>query len=150
MGIIPEGGFALSYTDPTPPPRPAPEVRVTEVRGSNTTGWVAAAVVALVAIIAVTFMVTNRSAEPDATEVARAIEQGRTEGMLAGAQSTLDSARATTAAVADRTAAEASQAAADARAAADEAARSATDAASNASDSVTVTEPVTTDQPAPQ
>lgn len=140
----------MTYTDPTPPPRPAPEVHVTDNRGSNTTAWVIAAVVALVAIIAVAFMVTNRSGEPDATEVARAIEQGRTEGMLAGAQSTLDSARATANAAASQTAAEASQAAADARAAADSAARSADSAATRAADSVTITEPVVTEQPAPQ
>jgi len=139
----------LTYTDPTPP-RPVPEVHVTDNRGSNTTAWVVAAVVALVAIIAVAFMVTNRSAEPDAAEVARAIEQGRTEGMLAGAQSTLDSARDTTAAVAAQTAADASRAANDARAAADAAARSADAAANNAADTVTITEPATTDQPTPQ
>ena len=114
--------------------------------GSNTTAWVIAAVVALVAILGVVFMVTNQTPGADPAEVARAQDLGRAEGMLAGAQSSADAARNAAVAAADRTAAAASEASADARAAADRAARSAEDAAANASDTV----PITPTEPSPQ
>lgn len=141
----------MSYTDPNlPPQRPVHETRVTDNRGANTTAWVVAALVAVVAIIAVAFMVTNRDPATDETAVAAAMEQGRAEGMLAGAQSSLDSARIAAASAADATSAEASRAAAEARAAADSAARSAEDAASNASATITTPAPAPGEDQPPQ
>ena len=51
----------MTYTDPQIPPTE----RVIEVRERNTTGWVVAGIVAIVAVIAVTFMLTQR---PDTTQ----------------------------------------------------------------------------------
>ena len=78
----------MTYTDPqTPPPV---DDRSAGPRGANTTPWVVAALVAVVAIIAVAFMVTNQTApDQDETAVAQARDLGRAEGALAGAQSTL-------------------------------------------------------------
>lgn len=137
----------MSYTDPNlPPQRPVHETRVTDNRGANTTAWVVAALVAVAAIIAVAFMVTNQPPAEDETAIAAALEQGRAEGMLAGAQSSIDSARAAADSAASATAAAASAAADDARAAADSAARSAEDAANSAS----ATAPDTMGEPDPQ
>jgi uncharacterized membrane protein len=143
----------VTQIDPNAPHRPTPDVHVTDNRGSNSTAWVVAALVAVVAIIAVAFMVTSNQTDPnDAADVALATEQGRAEGMLSGAQSSLQSAQSAAASAADSTAAQAGQAAAEARAAADDAARSAQDAASRATPpppepmSDTMGEP----QPAPQ
>ncbi|MDP1739258.1 MAG: hypothetical protein Q8L23_17675 [Caulobacter sp.] len=127
-------------------PSPLQDNRSTDNRGANTTAWVVAAVVALVAIIAVTFMVTSQPDMNDPAEIARAQDLGRAEGMMAGAQSSMDAARSSASAAADRTAADASQASADARAAADAAARSADSAAANAADTVRETPP----EPTPQ
>lgn len=130
----------MTQIDPNTPHRPTPEVHVTDNRGSNSTAWVVAALVAVVAIIAVAFMVTsnqNDATDPDA--IAAAADQGRAEGMLSGAQSSLESAQAAAASAADSATAQGNQAAAEARAAADAAARSADDAARNASDSMSDT-----------
>lgn len=130
----------MTQIDPNTPHRPTPEVHVTDNRGSNSTAWVVAALVAVVAIIAVAFMVTsnqNDATDPDA--IAAAADQGRAEGMLSGAQSSLQSAQAAAASAADSATAQGNQAAAEARAAADAAARSADDAARNASDSMSDT-----------
>ncbi|MDP1630559.1 MAG: hypothetical protein Q8L66_03980 [Caulobacter sp.] len=113
----------------TEPQTPLQDNRVTDNRGSNATAWVVAGIVALVAIIAVAFMVTTNNNRPDDTAITQAQDLGRAEGMLAGAQATVDAARDSANAVADRTAAETAQASADARAAADRAAQSAQDAA---------------------
>ena len=144
----------MTQIDPTTPHRPAPQVHMTDNRGSST-AWIVAALVAVVAIIAVAFMVTSRQANStDPAEVALAAERGRAEGMLSGAQSSLDSARSAAASAADSTAAQAGMAAADARAAAADAAdaartvdNAASDAASSASSAAdTMGEP----QPVPQ
>ncbi len=130
----------MTQIDPNTPHRPSPDVHVTDNRGSNSTAWVVAALVAVVAIIAVAFMVTsnqNDATDPDA--IAAAADQGRAEGMLSGAQSSLQSAQAAAASAADSATAQGNQAAAEARAAADAAARSADDAARNASDSMSDT-----------
>ncbi|MDO9472344.1 MAG: hypothetical protein Q7J28_04755 [Caulobacter sp.] len=140
----------MTQIDPNTPHRPTPEVHVTDNRGSNSTAWVVAALVAVVAIIAVAFMVTsnqNDATDPDA--IAAAADQGRAEGMLSGAQSSLESAQAAAASAANSTAAQASQAAADARSAADSAARSADDAASRASAPPADTLPDTMGEPRP-
>jgi uncharacterized membrane protein len=141
----------VTQIDPTTPHRPTSQVHATDYRGSST-AWIVAALVAVVAIIAVAFMVTSRQANStDPAEVALAAERGRAEGMLSGAQSSLDSARVAAASAADSTAAQAGMAAADARAAAADAARSADNAASDAASSAssaadTMGEP----QPVPQ
>ena len=141
----------MTQIDPTTPHRPTSQVHATDNRGSST-AWIVAALVAVVAIIAVAFMVTSRQANStDPAEVALAAERGRAEGMLSGAQSSLDSARSAAASAADSTAAQAGMAAADARAAAADAARSADNAASDAASSAssaadTMGEP----QPVPQ
>lgn len=135
----------MSYTDPQNP-QPLQDNRTTDNRGANTTAWVVAAVVALVAILGVVFMVTNQTPGADPAEVARAQDLGRAEGMLAGAQSTAEAARQAAATAVDRAAADTARATAEARQAADRAARSADDAAANASDTVPVTPP----EPAPQ
>lgn len=143
----------MTQIDPNAPHRPTPEVHVTDNRGSNSTAWVVAALVAVVAIIAVAFMVTsNQTDATDPNAIATAAEQGRAEGMLAGAQSSLQSAQAAAASAADSTAAQAGQAAAEARAAAADAARSADDAASNASDAASdrMSDTMGEPQPAPQ
>ena len=124
----------MTYTDPQEPHAPLQENHTTDNRGSNTTAWVVAAVVALVAIAGVVFMVTNQTPTNDPAEIARAQDLGRAEGMLAGVQSGADAARDAAVTAADRTAAATSQASADARDAADRAARSAEDAAANAAD----------------
>lgn len=124
-----------------------PQTPAPVTRGSNGIAWLAAGAVALAAIVAVAVMVTNQQSDVDPAEVARAQDLGRAEGMLAGAQTTLDVARSSATAAADRTAADAAQASADARAAADAAARSAQDAASNAANRATDPAPV---EPAPQ
>lgn len=136
----------MSNTDPQNPQAPLQENHTTDNRGANTTAWVVAAVVALVAILGVVFMVTNQTPGADPAEVARAQDLGRAEGMLAGAQSSADAARNAAVVAADRTATAASDASADARAAADRAARSADDAAANASATVADKPP----EPAPQ
>jgi hypothetical protein len=138
----------VTYTNPnTPPERPVHETHVTDNRGSNTTAWVVAALVAVVAIIAVAFMVTNRQAEPDQTQIAQAIDQGRAEGMLAGAQATIDSARVSADAAAASTAAQAQAAAEAARQSADQAARSAETVASDAGATVSAPPPSTSEEP---
>jgi len=121
----------MTYTDPqTPPPV---DTRPTATRGSSSTPWVVAALVAVVAIIAVAFMVTSRTApEQDQPATPQARSLGRAEGALAGAQSTLTDARDAAGEAAARTAADTANAASDARAAADQAAQSASDAANNA------------------
>ena len=140
----------MTQIDPITPHRPTPQVHVTDNRGSST-AWIVAALVAVVAIIAVAFMVTSRQVDPtDPAEVALAAEQGRAEGMVAGAQSSLVSARVAAASAADSTAAQASMAAADARAAATDAARSAEDAASRAASAAPQPDTMGEPQPVPQ
>ena len=118
----------MTNIDPhNPPPY---DSRATASRSGSSTPWVGAAVVAVVAIIAVAFMVTRQTApETDAAAIAQAQDLGRAEGALAGAQSTLNAAENAARTAAAQTGAEAAQAAADARAAADRAAQSAQDAA---------------------
>ena len=141
----------MTQIDPNAPHRPKPQVHLTDNRAASSTAWVVAALVAVVAIIAVAFMVTSGQNEAtDPAAIAAAADQGRAEGMLSGAQSSLDSARAAAASAADSTAAQASMAAADARAAAADAARSAEDAASRATPAAPQPDTMGEPQPAPQ
>lgn len=105
---------------------------VTVVRTSNATPWIIAAIVAVVAILAVAFLMTNRS-EPvtNADDLAAAMDAGRAAGYVEGATTAMSQAAPAPILVptydgsADRSAAEASAAAADARDAAERAADSA-------------------------
>ncbi|PXA80483.1 hypothetical protein DMC25_21095, partial [Caulobacter sp. D4A] len=81
----------MTYTDPSLPPvqrQPAqqPE-RVVEVRReSSPLGWLVAGVVAIVAVIAVAFMLTSRPMDASTDQIAQAQEQGRAAGLIEGAQ----------------------------------------------------------------
>ena len=118
-------------------------------RPGSATPWVLAAIVAVVAIIAVAFLMSSRT-DPTEGEIASALDASRAAGYVEGATTaiTANAGAATMAAdaAASRTAAEASAAAADARAAAERAANSANDAAADASarleGEVVITEPV--------
>lgn len=118
---------------------PDPAVVTSEVRESSA-GWWLGALVAIVAILAVVFLVTREpSASPDA-EIARAIDASRTEAALANAQmsasqatlSAQDAAIRAAQDAANRSANSAIMAANDATARAEAAARSAQAAAANA------------------
>ncbi len=108
----------MTYVDPQAPP---PE-RVVEVRrDGGRTGWFVAGMVAIVAIIAVTFMLTVGDRTPAEDQLVQAQEQGRAIGVIEGAQT--GTAQATIVA---------QQAARDASAAADSARRSTESTAANA------------------
>ena len=115
----------MAYVDPQVPPTE----RVVEVRERNTTAWMVGGIVAIVAVIAVAFMLTQRPGDLTRAQMMQAQEQGRAAGMMEGAQSNMtasaqqaqfaaeDAARAASAVAdaarrdAERTAANASQAA---------------------------------------
>lgn len=111
----------------------------TYVRGGGATPWVLAAIVAVIAIIAVAFLMTGRT-DPSQDEIADAMDASRAAGYLegagdatmAGAASAANAARD----AASRTADEAADAADDARTAAEQAAMSADQAAADASATV--------------
>lgn len=108
----------MTYVDPN---APHPE-RVVEVRRTGgATGWFVAGIVAIVAIIAVAFMLTVGSRTPSDDQLLQAQEQGRAVGALQGAQAGADQAQSV-----------AQQAARDATAAADSARRSTESTALNA------------------
>jgi uncharacterized membrane protein len=110
-------------------------VRAVAVRRSNNTAaWLIAALVAVVAIIAVAFMVAsaNRDAAVTPADLSTVAEQARAQGALEGAQagynaansqaqSSYNAAAANAQLAADRSAAEARAAAAETRAAAERA-----------------------------
>lgn len=113
-------------------------VHTTEVRESSSAGWWLGALVAIVAILAVVFLVTRDPSTSAEDQIARAVEQTRTETALANVQNSVNEASLAAQQAADRTAMAASQAAADARAQAERAARSAGDAAQNAAASAPI------------
>jgi len=121
----------MTYTDPQIPPTE----RVIEVRERNSTGWVVAGIVAIVAVIAVTFMLTQR---PDTTqdELLQAQEQGRAVGVIEGAQSSVASSAQQAQFAAENAARNASAAADDARRETERAAANASQAAQDAADRV--------------
>jgi hypothetical protein len=112
-------------------------VHTTEVRESNAAWWIGA-LVAIVAILAVVFLVTRSPATDDA-DISSALEQGRAQGALEATQQGLSDAQA----AASRAADDASRAAAETREAASRAAANAAEATANAADNVvdTVTLP---------
>lgn len=124
-----------THTTPTEPHRTTYVSR----GGGGAMPWVLAAIVAVVAIIAVAFLMTGRT-DPSQSEVAEAMDASRAAGYLEGAgDATTAGAVAAAGAAQDaagRTADQAAAAAADAREAAERAATSAEDAATDASDRV--------------
>jgi hypothetical protein len=112
-------------------------VHTTEVRESNAAWWIGA-LVAIVAILAVVFLVTRSPATDDA-DISSALEQGRAQGALEATQQGLSDAQA----AASRAADDAARAAAETREAASRAAANAAEATANAADNVvdTVTLP---------
>ena len=114
---------------------------VTYVRqGGGATPWLIAAIVAVVAIIAVAFLMTTR-ADPAANDIAAAMDASRAAGYVEGANTAMSQVPVTIpvpidTGAAERTAAEAAASAADARDAAERAADSASNAAASADTSV--------------
>jgi lysylphosphatidylglycerol synthetase-like protein (DUF2156 family) len=107
----------MTYVDPqSPPPR-----EVVVRREGGATGWFVAGAVAIVAVVAIVFMLTVGARTPSQDQIAQAQEQGRVVGNLEGAQT--GAAQATIVA---------QQAARDASAAADSARRSTEATAANA------------------
>jgi hypothetical protein len=108
----------MTYVDPQGPP---PERVVHVRREGGATGWFVAGAVAIVAVVAIAFMLTVGARTPSQDQIAQAQEQGRAVGVVEGAQT--GAAQATIVA---------QQAARDASAAADSARRSTEATASNA------------------
>jgi hypothetical protein len=111
-----------SSGDPVHTPRAADQ-------GSGGSGpWIIAGLLAVVAIIAVAFMVISRDQDVTREDLRTVAEQARLQGMVQGAQAGADSATLSAQMAGDRVAAEARSAAQDARNASrdarDEAARS--------------------------
>jgi hypothetical protein len=107
----------MTYVDPNiPPPR-----EVVVRREGGATGWFVAGAVAIVAVVAIAFMLTVGARTPSQDQIAQAQEQGRAVGVVEGAQT--GAAQATIVA---------QQAARDASAAADSARRSTEATAANA------------------
>lgn len=78
----------MTYVDPQIPPAE----RVVEVRReANTAGWMVAGIVAVVAVIAVAFMLNQRPVDTGQDQLLQAQEQGRAAGVIEGAQSSVAS-----------------------------------------------------------
>jgi hypothetical protein len=108
----------MTYVDPQGPP---PERVVHVRREGGGTGWFVAGAVAIVAVVAIAFMLTVGARTPSQDQIAQAQEQGRAAGVVEGAQT--GAAQATIVA---------QQAARDATSAADSARRSTEVTAANA------------------
>ncbi|CAN5523641.1 hypothetical protein BH10PSE3_BH10PSE3_30040 [soil metagenome] len=108
----------MTYIDPN---APLPPREVVVRREGGATGWFVAGAVAIVAMVAVAFMLTVGARTPSQDQIAQAQEQGRTVGQIEGAQT--GAAQATIVA---------QQAARDATLAADAARRSTEITAANA------------------
>lgn len=116
----------MTYTDPNvPPPQTPPPERRVEVRESsgNSAGWLIAGMIAIVAVIAVGFLLM-RPTGTDPNQIQQAQEQGRQAGLVEGAQSATQAAQIA-----------AENAARDARSTADQVRRDSQQAATNASQS---------------
>jgi hypothetical protein len=108
----------MTYVDPQ---GPLPPRQVVVRREGGATGWFVAGAVAIVAVVAIAFMLTVGARTPSQDQIALAQEQGRAVGVAEGAQT--GAAQATIVA---------QQAARDATAAADSARRSTETTAANA------------------
>jgi lysylphosphatidylglycerol synthetase-like protein (DUF2156 family) len=108
----------MTYVDPQGPP---PERVVHVRREGGATGWFVAGAVAIVAVVAIAFMLTVGARTPSQDQIAQQQEQARAAGVVEGAQT--GAAQATIVA---------QQAARDASAAADSARRSTETTAANA------------------
>ena len=109
----------MTYIDPN---APLPPREVVVRREGGATGWFVAGAVAIVAMVAVAFMLTVGARTPSQDQIAQAQDQGRAVGQIEGAQT--GAAQATIVA---------QQAARDATSAADAARRSTEITAANAS-----------------
>ena len=131
------------------------DLRAEARRSDNTAAWLIAALVAVVAIIAVAFMVgsANRDAAITQEDLSTVAEQARAQGALEGAQagynaaasqaqSTYNAATANAQLAADRAAAETRAAAAESRAATERARAQAAEALASTPAPAPVEEPV--------
>jgi uncharacterized membrane protein len=155
-------GETRTVYEETPAQAAREDMRIEARRSDNTAAWLIAALVAVVAIIAVAFMVgsANREAQITQEDLSTVAEQARAQGALEGAQagynaaatqaqssvaaqSTYNAQAANAQLAADRAAAEARAAAAESRAAAERSRAQAAEAAANAPTTVY-------EEPAPQ
>lgn len=116
---------------------------------NNAVGWLVAGVVAVIAILAVAFMVMNNNQAPTAQDLQTAADNARTQGIVEGTNAALSSVQSSAQTAAASAQSAADQAAADTRAAAASARDAADRAAASAQDATTPATPVE-DQPAPQ
>jgi hypothetical protein len=123
----------MTYVDPQIPPTE----RVVEVRREgNSTGWIVAGIVAVVAVIAVAFMLTQRPADTNQDQLLQAQEQGRAAGVIEGAQSSVATSAQQAQFAAENAARNAGAAADEARRETERAAANASQAAQDAADRV--------------
>jgi hypothetical protein len=126
----------MTYTDPNLPPTERPVERHVEIRerSSGSAGWLIAGMIAIVAVIAVGFLLM-RPAGPDQNQLTAAQEQGRQAGLIEGAQGAAQNAQLAAETAARDARATADQARTDTAEAARSAAQSAKDAADRAASS---------------
>ncbi len=119
----------MTYTDPNIPP-PERRVEIRE-RSSGSAGWLIAGMIAVVAVIAVGFLMM-RPTTNDPNQLQQAQEQGRQAGLVEGASSATQAAQVAAENAARDARSTADQARRDTAQAADSAAQSAKDAADRA------------------
>ena len=124
----------MTYIDPQVPPTE----RVVEVRERNTTGWMVAGIVAIVAVIAVVFMLNQRPDDMAQDQLLQAQEQGRAAGIVEGAQAGMTSSAQQAQMAAENAARNATAAADSARRDTERAAADASQAARDAADRAAV------------
>jgi hypothetical protein len=126
----------MTYVAPQIPPAE----RVVEVRReANTAGWMVAGIVAVVAVIAVAFMLNQRPADTGQDQLLQAQEQGRAAGVIEGAQSSVATSAQQAQFAAENAARNAGAAADEARRDTERSAANASQAAQDAADRVAAT-----------